>query len=305
MDYTGGTNNRDSINEDAPRIFTVGGEPVHRDLPFHQEMAYSAIFPGFIAFACMKAPPTGTGGETTVASAAAVFERLPDDMQQCLQTKGVRHRFTYGDAEQAVRPWQDTFGTDIPEEALKLCKASGYNDAMFNEHGDLTCTSTCANFVQHPRTRKTTMFQTDLSARWYEGWEPYSRLPFERQPYSFAYGDGEAFDNRHTQAWAEATKHETWDVRWQTGDLLIVDNLKMLHGRRKYDGGHGERQLGVILLEPYRRSRSVDTVAVGSSSLWSDILQLVPALAPARSLSVDVDVERPLGRDTAASRSKL
>jgi hypothetical protein len=98
--------------------------------------------------------------------------------------------------------------------------------------GDLTCSFTSANFVEHPRTRQLTMFQTDLSAKWYygkllsihvlihyhcryDGWEPYSRLPFERQPYSFEYGDGAAVAASHNRAWMEATALETWDVPWE------------------------------------------------------------------------------------------
>jgi hypothetical protein len=273
MDYMGGTNNRGSISEGSS-ILQVGGEPTHRDLPFHQEMAYAASFPAYIAFACLKAPPAGTGGETTVASAAGIFERLPDDMKISLQRRGICHRFTYGDAEQAVRPWQDAFGTDSRYEALEKCTASGYSDAIFNEHGDLTCTLTCANFVEHPRTQALTMFQTDLSAKWYDNWDPYGKLPFERQPYSFAYGDGEAVDARHSQAWIDATKRETWDVKWRKGDLLICDNLKMMHGRRKYDGRPDERKLGVVLLEPYQR-HALDAVGNGHREIWSDKLEQV------------------------------
>lgn len=277
MDYTGGTNDRDAVSE-GTTVLTVGGEPIHRDLPFHQEMAYATTFPAFVAFACLEAPRTGTGGESTVASAAGVLSRLPEPMQRSLETLSIMHRFTFGDATEAVRPWQDAFDTNDREEAIAKCIASGYDNVKFNDHGGLTCTSTCSSFVEHPRTGKTTFFQTDLGGKWYDGWAPYDDLPFERQPYSFAYGDGTQVE--HCKCWEEATKEETWDVAWERGDIMIIDNLVMMHGRRKYEGRVEDRKLGVVLLEPYQREKEEEAVAVGSTAsgngkIWCERLKEV------------------------------
>jgi len=62
-------------------------------------------------------------------------------------------------------------------------------------------------------------------------------------------------------------------VRWEKGDLLILDNLKVMHGRRKYDGRPEDRKLGVVLLEPYQRVQKPCTGAVQGVQVWCDRLQ--------------------------------
>ena len=129
--------------------------------------------------------------------------------------------------------------------------------------------------------REPVLFQTDLSGAWYHQWQPYEQLPFHRQPYSFRWGNGEDFSDDEKRAWGIAKEvhmnrstcgagvagssacysraaglntiffQVELDIcAWQQGDLLILDNLAVQHGRLPY---LGNRAMGVVLANPVRR----------------------------------------------------
>jgi hypothetical protein len=65
------------------------------------------------------------------------------------------------------------------------------------------------------------------------------------QPNLTTYGDGSPVDDDDLDDLYMTFDGLTQSVRWQDGDLMLVDNLATAHGRNPYEG---ERDLQVALL---------------------------------------------------------
>ena len=50
------------------------------------------------------------------------------------------------------------------------------------------------------------------------------------------FGDGGPLDERALGRLVEVADALTFDLQWQTGDVALVDNLLVMHGRRPYGG---------------------------------------------------------------------
>jgi hypothetical protein len=61
-------------------------------------------------------------------------------------------------------------------------------------------------------------------------------LPPAELPLNSFYGDGGELDVDDLRAVREACRAEAIDVRWRTHDVLVIDNLLALHGRRPFEG---------------------------------------------------------------------
>jgi alpha-ketoglutarate-dependent taurine dioxygenase len=60
------------VREDAKNYIYTS-----REVPFHWDGAFAGKVPSFIFFACVEAPPPGTGGETTFADAVRLVAAAP------------------------------------------------------------------------------------------------------------------------------------------------------------------------------------------------------------------------------------
>jgi alpha-ketoglutarate-dependent taurine dioxygenase len=55
-------------------------------------------------------------------------------------------------------------------------------------------------------------------------------------PRNAYYGDGSAIEPEALDEIREAYERETVVFPWQTGDLLLVDNMRTAHGRQPFEG---------------------------------------------------------------------
>jgi hypothetical protein len=69
----------------------------------------------------------------------------------------------------------------------------------------------------------------------------------EQLPFGTCYGDGSEITVAEFYAIKQVYDDLMFDVVWQTGDILLVDNLLMAHGRRSFSG---EREIRVSMGEP-------------------------------------------------------
>ena len=50
------------------------------------------------------------------------------------------------------------------------------------------------------------------------------------------YGDGSAFDDADVQAAVEIAYDLVFDLPWESGDVALIDNHQVMHGRRPFSG---------------------------------------------------------------------
>ena len=70
-------------------------------------------------------------------------------------------------------------------------------------------------------------------------------------PRNVYFGDGEAIGADDIAAVAAAHSQAIVSFPWQVGDVLLVDNMLVSHGREPYSG---ERRVVVAMSDPYDRS---------------------------------------------------
>jgi hypothetical protein len=122
--------------------------------------------------------------------------------------------------------------------------------AHFDAAGCLCARITLPGTLLHPQLRRTTFFNQVLLHH------PACLDPEVREALAFAIGDGKMPREVHfgdgtpiPAEWIEVILNTSQALAvafpWCVGDLLVIDNLRMAHARRPYDGmRHHHSMLG-------------------------------------------------------------
>ncbi|XP_078362153.1 dapdiamide synthesis protein DdaC-like isoform X1 [Oculina patagonica] len=245
LTYEGGTALRSQVDTRAG-TYTASNEPSCFSIELHNEMAYSDVFPSKVMFFCLKEPDDG--GETPLAKNSEILTKLDPEVVQKFEEKQVQYvRYLPDKSHREYQNWQVVFRTERREDVEARAKQQGYK-LRWDESGDLHLSLVKPAFIPHPVTGERTWFNaicnnnnTNAKAmpRFIGKDVPDDKLP----RHSF-YGDGseiepEVLQHMRATAWSCAV-----GFRWQRGDLLVLDNLAVLHARL---GFTGDRKILVYL----------------------------------------------------------
>ncbi|HUP20230.1 MAG TPA: TauD/TfdA family dioxygenase, partial [Gemmatimonadota bacterium] len=116
----------------------------------------------------------------------------------------------------------------------------GSVEHRWNEDGSLWTSQVRPAAIDHPASGETVWFnQADLwhwSALGARGASLLRLLGAERLPTNACYGDGEPIPVEHMDATRETRRRESVAFAWRAGDLLVLDNHLVAHGRRPFTG---------------------------------------------------------------------
>ncbi|WP_369055347.1 TauD/TfdA family dioxygenase [Burkholderia gladioli] len=256
----------------APRRQVAGDvyESTRMPPPFkiglHQEMAYMPSFPRLLAFYCRK--PADSGGETPICDMRRLTARLPAGLRERFAARGVMYLRNFaapGDRAERLaanpnlpfaeyhRPWDEAFGTAEREQAQALCEARGLGWRWLGD-GSLTVSHVGPALRRHPRTGETVWFnQASAQHPNPRSMGDFSFRHLQRRyagraafPYEIRYGDGAPMPAADLDAVYDAFDAEEVAFVWRTGDLMIVDNMLVAHGRNPF---RGTRDTQVMLLD--------------------------------------------------------
>jgi len=217
-------------------IYTSTEYPPSRSIPLHNEMSYARAWPLKLWFYAVT--PAAVGGQTPIADSRRVFDRISPAVRDAFAERGVMYVRNYGHGVDL--PWQEVFQTNDRQDVERLCRKVGM-DFEWKESDRLTTRHVCQAVAAHPQTNEPVWFNqahlfhiTSLDA--------VSRdLLLERfgepnLPRNAYYGDGTAIEPAVLDEIRDAYDRETVIFSWQTGDLLLVDNMRTAHGRRPFEG---------------------------------------------------------------------
>jgi alpha-ketoglutarate-dependent taurine dioxygenase len=230
----------------AGRIYTSTEYPPHQRIAFHNEFSYSLTWPMKIAFCCIVAPEEG--GETPLADSRGVFESLPRELREEFAARKVRYVRNYGSGIDL--PWENAFQTTEPAQVEEHCQKA---EVCFEWRGDRLRTWQVRDAVaRHPATGAMVWFnQAHL-------FHIASHSPEVRRslvetfgtddlPRNAYFGDGGEIPASAVQAIHDAYERNAVAFPWQAGDLLVLDNMRIAHGRMPY---RGARTILVAIGEP-------------------------------------------------------
>ena len=218
------------------RVFTATEYPADQRIPQHCEMAYARSWPRLLAFACIT--PAADGGQTPLADIARVTERLPVDLLDRFEARGVLYIRNYGLGVDLH--WADVFQTDDPRAVDALCARTGI-DTEWLDDDHLRTRQVCQGTARHWRTGDRVLFNqahlfhpSNLPAAVREALE--AAFGEEDLPRNARYGDGSPIDEGDLAQVRAAFDAETRMFDWQAGDVLLVDNMRWSHGRAPFTG---------------------------------------------------------------------
>lgn len=216
------------------RVFTANEAPPEVTIYLHHEMAQTPIYPSKLFFFCEQAAETG--GATPLCRSDILFQKMEEEIPEfakACEEKGLLYTNIMpaeNDPNSGMgRSWQSTFRAESHEAAESRMLELGYSWEWL-EDGCLKATTPVLPAVRVlPDGRKT--FYNQLIAA-FKGWKDTRNDPSK----AITLGDGTPLDKEAVLKAADLAEEITFDVPWQNGDVALVDNYLVMHGRRTFSG---------------------------------------------------------------------
>jgi alpha-ketoglutarate-dependent taurine dioxygenase len=228
-------------------IYTSTDYPADQSIFLHNENSYQHVWPLKIFFFCLE--PSPRGGETPIADCRGVFERIDPQIRQRFIEKGWMLVRNFGDGLSLT--WQSVFQTEDKLAVEDYCRKSGIETEW---QGDRLRTRQVRQAVaNHPTTGEMVWFNHATFFH-VSTLEPALResllaqLKEEDLPANTYYGDGSPIEPSVLDEMREAYRREAVSFAWRKGDILMLDNMLVAHGRNPYAG---RRRVLVAMAEPF------------------------------------------------------
>ncbi|MDW5330240.1 TauD/TfdA family dioxygenase [Plantactinospora sp. KLBMP9567] len=231
----------------AGNVFTSTDHPADQRIYVHNEMSYSSTWPARLAFHCVAAPETG--GQTPLADVREVYRLIDPAIRDRLVRRGVCYVRNYGD--RFGLPWQTSFQTDDRARLEEYARQAGLT-VVWRPDGGLRTRRTGPVTARHPVTGDVVWFNhatffhvSTLEPTIRDGL--LAELPEADLPTNSYYADGDPIEPEVLDHLRAAYERATVSFPWQAGDILLVDNMLVAHGRAPFTGA---RKVVVAMAQP-------------------------------------------------------
>lgn len=229
------------------KVYTATDYPSDQEILLHNESSFAARFPRKIFFYCIE--NADKGGETPLADVRRVYKRIDPSIRKRFVDKGVLYVRNFSGGPFGFK-WQDVYQTQDKSEMEKFCTES---DIEFEWIGDKVRTrQRRPATARHPETGEPLWLNhaTVLNVFALDPKLQQMLLKFFKEedlPNNTYYGDGTGIEKETISQLREAYGAETVSFPWQKGDVLVLDNMLVAHGRRPYSG---TRKVVVAMADP-------------------------------------------------------
>lgn len=237
-------------HEVGNNIYTSTDHPAKQSIFLHNEQSYNITWPLRIFFHCVIAAPAG--GATPLADCRRVYSRISEVIPRKLAEGGycyARH-FDGG----LGLTWEEAFQTDSRSVVEEYCLA---NDIYFSwgSDGTLSTRQIRPVVVRHPQTGEAAWFNHltffNIATLGQATADALLSLGRDQIPNNTYYADGTDIEPALVEALQDAYRAETVSFEWREGDILMLDNMLVAHGRESFTP---PREVVVGMAEPYASS---------------------------------------------------
>jgi alpha-ketoglutarate-dependent taurine dioxygenase len=233
LPYVHGNSPRTKVGDN---IYTSTEYPPELAISMHNELSYAARWPARLLFFCETA--AATGGATPVVDGARWVNSLDREVRDRF-SGGIRYIQNLPDGRGFGKTWQQTFETD--DKNAVEAYLSGAEATWEWTAGGLRVTQIRPATTRHPVTGDEVWFnQADQ-------WHPATlgdktaatlarMMPEESLPQSVRFADGSDIPDDYVRHVRDRGFEAAVDVNWRPGDLLLIDNVLVAHGRREFTG---------------------------------------------------------------------
>ena len=216
------------------RVFTANEAPPSVQIFLHHELAQTIKFPSHLFFFCEQAPMHG--GQTTMCRSAILFEHLEKELPEFIiscEQLGVRYAnimpFEEDPGSGQGRSWKNTLNVNDQLSAEKILTDIDY-EWQWKKDGSLRVITSVLPAVRLLKNKRKIFFNQLIAA--FRGWKDKRNNPRK----TIFYGDGSEIPSQTMRAVSNIADNLTFSLDWQKGDIVFINNLLVLHGRKSYAG---------------------------------------------------------------------
>jgi alpha-ketoglutarate-dependent taurine dioxygenase len=229
------------------KIYTSTDHPPDQSIFLHNEQSYNVVFPLRICFFCVT--PAREGGETPIADCRQVYRRLSPAVRDRFLEQGYLYVRNFG--EGFGLSWREAFQTSDPAAVEDYCRRHAI-DFEWKDGGRLRTRQKRRAAAVHPETGEMVWFNhltffhvSTLPSHVRDAL--LAELGEQDLPNNTYYGDGSPIEPEVLQELRSIYQQETVSFPWQAGDILLLDNMMVAHGRSPFVG---PRKVVVAMAEP-------------------------------------------------------
>ena len=230
------------------KIYTATEYPADRYIPLHNEFSYFKRWPDKIIFFCVTPPKQG--GETLIADSRCVYKNIDESIIKIFNKKHVMYVRNYTSGIDLN--WREVFQTKEKKHVEEFCDSNGI-DYIWHDHNknglELTTKQVCQATIQHPKTHDNIWFNqahlfhyTTLPKNIANAL--ISNLGEKNLTRNSFYGDNTSLNTKSLQEIRQSYEKEIIRFEWKRGDVMLLDNILMAHGRASFSG---ERKIAVAM----------------------------------------------------------
>ncbi|WP_061266510.1 TauD/TfdA family dioxygenase [Leptospira interrogans] len=254
-------------NQVTKYIFTATELPSAYPIMQHAEMSFLDSPPKKLFFYCGKAP--GKFGETPITDLRKVLKDIPTHIREKFEKEKIRYSRVYnGPSNQSrfqfwkTKRWDEMFQTKDKNEIEKTSKKQNFKVEWFGKD-DLRLVNTTLAIRKHPESNTlawhnhSQVFHIDAARKEY--WKIFVRqktirgflvavtleiLTFikkittkkEYLDTHCTYGGGQEISGTELKQIQNVFWNNISLFSWQNGDILVIDNYSVSHGRHPFTG---------------------------------------------------------------------
>ena len=225
-----------SRSQISGNVFTATDTPARFRIQMHNESAFAATWPRHLAFCCRV--PAAAGGRTPLADARRVYQRIDPAIRDRFERLGIMYVRNFG-----LGPgmsWQYAFQVADVAELRAYC-ATAQIDLEQVGQGRWRTRQLRPAVAVHPETGETVWFNHAVALH-VSSLDSNLQATLRRDrgelemPINTCYGDGAPIEDEVIEHLRQAYAAETVRFEWKAGDVLVLDNMLVCHGREPYEG---------------------------------------------------------------------
>jgi alpha-ketoglutarate-dependent taurine dioxygenase len=245
IDYRDRSTHRSQVRGN---VYTATDYPPELEIILHNESSFAAKFPRKISFYCIETAEKG--GETPIADVRKVYERIDPSIKKPFEEKGVLYVRNLAGGPFGFT-WQEVYQTKDKAEMEKFCREAE-TDYEWVDENKVRIKQVRPAVTKHPVTGELLWLNhaTVLNVFAIEPKLQQMLLKFFKEkdlPNNTYYGDGSSISREVIDELRKAYDSATVAFKWEPGDVLMLDNMLVAHGRKPFSG---KRKIVVAMAEP-------------------------------------------------------
>lgn len=217
-------------------LLTVTGPTKCYPIPLHGEMYYARKRPSLLWFFCEN--PPAQDGETMVCDGTAIYRNMSDGLKAFFAQNPLKYLRHLSQSQ-----WREAFQTSEIDVVRTWCNENDATLVADEEGGSIRIEYTSSATFKNPRLHEEVFInplfivyhfeqavKSGLAAR------AIGSFLGNDCPIIVRLEDGSEVPEMLVKEVEQTAEELAANVSWERGDILMIDNTRVLHGRREYLG---------------------------------------------------------------------